>query len=111
MNRLGIPSFLLAFLLGVSGFLTAGLALGADKPIGNSTGEQLHNEFCSACHIRMTGGDGSALYIRHDSKIGNLDELKARVGYCSQQIGQQWNEETIMSVSEYLNQHWYHLKD
>lgn len=70
-------------------------------------GKQLHEQSCTSCHAKMTGGDGSALYIRSNRRVNSLPELNAQVRRCESNLELKWFDEDINSVTEYLNTNYY----
>ncbi len=71
-------------------------------------GLELHQSDCIECHSKMTGGDGSVLYAREDTLVRSMTELESRVHHCANGAKTGWNETQIESVSNYLNQTYYH---
>ena len=85
-------------------------ALVAWSPIGLTdveNGKALHDQNCQACHIGMTGGDGSVLYTRSQRKVGSLSALEAQVRRCEANLELKWFDEDIRDVVAYLNQAYY----
>ena len=70
-------------------------------------GEKLHQQSCTACHGKMTGGDGSTLYTRSNRRVNSLPALNAQVRRCESNLELKWFDEDINSVSEYLNAEYY----
>lgn len=70
-------------------------------------GEQLHDAHCTACHIGMTGGDGSLLYTRKDRRVNSLSALETQVRRCENSQGLQWFDDQVEDVVVYLNQTYY----
>lgn len=91
---------LLAF-IGMTVFTTA--YADDDKPDGSA----LHNDNCTACHIRMTDGDGSLLYTRKDHRVTSFTSLEAQVRRCENNIGLTWFDDQIFAVRDYLNETYY----
>ena len=93
-------------------FLAATLLL-ASLPIAHadiSTGQQLHQEHCIACHAQGFGQQGSEIYTRSDRRINSLAALHQQVNFCQNNLGLAWFEEEVESVAEYLNQQYYHVE-
>ncbi|MEJ2060100.1 MAG: c-type cytochrome [Gammaproteobacteria bacterium] len=72
-------------------------------------GKALYEGKCMACHVSMTGGDGSLLFTRSDRKIHSLDGLKTQVQRCATNTNTQWFPEEIDDVVKYLNTEYYHF--
>lgn len=70
-------------------------------------GEKLHETNCKACHVSMTGGDGSLLYTRQNRRVDSLAKLEAQVRRCESNLELKWFEEDINDVVQYLNKHYY----
>jgi mono/diheme cytochrome c family protein len=70
-------------------------------------GKNLHQQSCTACHGKMTGGDGSTLYTRSNRRVNSLPALNAQVRRCESNLELKWFDEDINSVSEYLNAEYY----
>jgi cytochrome c2 len=74
-------------------------------------GEELHQQSCTSCHIRMEGGDGSSLYTRSNRRVSSLSSLEAQVRRCESNLELKWFDEDIMSVSKYLNKEYYKFQE
>lgn len=70
-------------------------------------GEKLHEANCKACHISMTGGDGSLLYTRDNRRVNSLAKLEAQVRRCESNLELKWFEEDINDVVQFLNKNYY----
>ena len=79
----------------------------AEEKISAEYGMTLHDESCVACHIGMTGGDGSTLYTRSDRKVNSRNSLETQVQRCATNTNLPWFEEEVKSVAEYLDKTWY----
>jgi mono/diheme cytochrome c family protein len=81
------------------------------SPIGMAAdlknGEQLHNSQCRSCHIEMTGGDGSLLYMRDNRRVTSLKALQQRVRRCESNLELKWLDDDINDVVHYLNKTYY----
>lgn len=75
-------------------------ASGADL----ARGKALYEENCSMCHA----GD----YYPKKTKwiVRSLEKLRARVEYCQNEAGAEWDEGQIEDVAAYLNATYYHFK-
>ena len=69
----------------------------------------LHQENCIACHVAMTGGDGSLLYTRKDHKVSSIETLTKQVNRCQSSLGLNWSESQISAVQKYLNSTYYNF--
>lgn len=90
--------------------LTASLCIfsvGTLQAADAKRGETLHKDNCAACHINMTGGDGSILYTRNARRVTSLDKLGAQVRRCEANIGLGWWDEDIAEVITHLNTTYY----
>ena len=70
----------------------------------------MHDKACSACHIRMYGGDGSKMYARNTSVLSDKLELLQRVGACNSRINAGWFPEEEGNVAAWLNKTYYHFE-
>ncbi len=70
-------------------------------------GKKLHEQSCTACHVSMTGGDGSLLYTRKNRRVSSLNALKNQVRRCETNLELKWFEEDIENVVQYLNTSYY----
>ncbi len=91
------------FALLVATFSLSSLTLAANI----ENGKKLHEDHCKACHIAMTGGDGSLLYTRKNRRVNSLDALKNQVRRCESNLELKWFEEDIENVVQYLNTRFY----
>ena len=73
-------------------------------------GKPLHDKQCVACHVRLQGGDGSAMYTRKPRLINNGVALGQRVATCSAQTNAGWFPEDEANVAAWLNQTYYKFK-
>lgn len=85
------------------------LALSAGAQADPRRGEELHRANCVACHVNMTGGDGSVLYTRHNRRVQSLSGLEAQVRRCESNLELKWFDEDIEAVVGYLNDKYYHF--
>lgn len=74
---------------------------------GIAHGKTLHAQSCTACHSKMTGGDGHTLYIRSNRRVNSAAELDAQVRRCESNLELKWFDEDINSVTQYLNTTYY----
>ena len=45
-------------------------------------GKPLHDKQCVACHVKLLGGDGSAMYTRKPRLVNDMRALGQRVAVC-----------------------------
>ena len=67
---------------------------------------------CTACHVNMFGGDGSAIYTREDHSVKSVEGLMARVEVCNvnTQNGE-LNTDQLDDITAYLNETFYKYED
>jgi mono/diheme cytochrome c family protein len=95
----------------VTASLLALLSQGAfAEEVSIAHGKELHDQSCTSCHVRMQGGDGSALYTRSNRRVTSISSLEAQVRRCESNLELKWFDEDIMSVSKYLNAEYYKLE-
>jgi len=75
-------------------------------------GGKVLNERCTACHVNMFGGDGSAIYTREDHSVQTVEGLMARVEACNvnTQNGE-LNADQLDDITAYLNETFYLYED
>ena len=74
-------------------------------------GNKLESERCSACHVRMFGGDGSGIYTRPE-RVGSIEGLMKRVELCN--INTQNGElsaDQLDDITAHLNETYYLFDD
>jgi len=84
-------------------FASASIAANAED------GKQLHDKHCKACHVGMTGGDGSLLYTRNNRRVNAMEKLENQVRRCESNLELKWFDEDVNDVVEYLNVNYYHF--
>ena len=67
----------------------------------------LHDNFCSACHVNMFGGDGSSIYTRDTRRVQSIEGLMGQVAFCNQQTSAGLNEHEVDDIIAYLNETFY----
>ncbi len=82
-------------------------ALAAGDP---KLGKPLHDKHCVACHVKLLGGDGSAMYTRKPRLINDAAALARRVAVCASQTNAGWFPEDEANVTAWVNQNWYKFK-
>lgn len=70
----------------------------------------LHEKHCTACHVKMFGGDGNMVYTRSPRLISNPTALKQRVAACSAQTGAKLFPDEEEKIAAYLTQQFYKFK-
>jgi len=75
-------------------------------------GSQVLEERCTACHVNMFGGDGSAIYTREDHSVKTIEGLMQRVEVCNinTQNGE-LNADQLDDITSYLNETYYKYED
>ena len=86
------------------------LSLPAQAAGDPKLGKPLHDKQCVACHVKLLGGDGSAMYTRKPRLINNAAALGQRVAACSAQTNAGWFPEDEAHVAAWLNQAYYKFK-
>jgi hypothetical protein len=97
------PLLRLMLLLGIT---TAAHAAGDAK-----LGKPLHDKHCTACHIKLFGGDGSKVYTRSPRLINDATALGQRVATCSAQTGAKLFPDDEAHIAAYLAQQFYRFKE
>jgi hypothetical protein len=97
---------------GVVLVITAASALANPFPKADpQQGEKLVNESkCNVCHVRLVGGDGTAIFTRSDRKVRTAAGLLSQVRTCNTMLGTNWFPEDEENVASYLNQTYYKFK-
>jgi mono/diheme cytochrome c family protein len=82
--------------------------------IANATdlkrGGDLHQKNCVACHVKLVGGDGTALFTRADRRVQSFAALQTQVRRCKDNLGLTWFDEEVDDVAAYLNKSYYKFK-
>ena len=75
-------------------------------------GGKVLDERCTACHVKMFGGDGSAIYTREDHRVKTVEGLMAQVEMCNvnTQNGE-LNADQVDDITAYLNETFYRYED
>ena len=89
--------------------LACATASAADAP-DVQKGAKLYAQYCTGCHIRLVGGDGTAIHTRKDSIIHNLNALQQRVAFCSTQINAHLFPDEEADIAAWLNGKFYRFK-
>ncbi len=87
--------------------LSAAVSLPAQGAVDPTTGRQLHDKTCVACHVQRYGGDGSKIYLRADRMIHSRAALDRRVATCSAMTNAGWLPDDEANVAEYLATRYY----
>ena len=73
-------------------------------------GQQLFEKHqCNRCHIKIMGGDGSAIFTRPDHKIRSARQLLGQIDICSANVGVTFTPQEKQNLAAYLNR-FYNLK-
>jgi mono/diheme cytochrome c family protein len=83
------------------------LSLPAQAAGDPKLGKPLHDKQCVACHVKLLGGDGSAMYTRKPRRFNNAVALGQRVAACSAQTNAGWFPDDEAHVAAWLNQTYY----
>lgn len=92
-------------------FISLVLLASASITANAEDGKQLHDKHCKACHVGMTGGDGSLLYTRNNRRVNSLEKLESQVRRCESNLELKWFDEDVNKVVEFLNVNYYHFKN
>lgn len=75
-------------------------------------GGKLLDARCSACHVNMFGGDGSAIYTRKDHSVRTVEGLMARVEVCNINTqNSELNADQRDDLTAHLNEVFYKFED
>lgn len=92
-----LPHSLIAVFVGMTLFLAASTAQGADA----KAGQKLYEKNCTGCH-------DTSIHTRGDkSIIHSLSALKKRIKFCESMAKAGWGESQLEDVAAYLNTHFY----
>lgn len=98
-------------LLLVAGALGAPLSLHAADDIllpGNAaSGKKIYDAKCTACHVSLVGGDGTAIHTRPARRIKTAEGLVGRVQGCNHQLKAGLNPDQINDIVAHLYQAYY----
>jgi cytochrome c len=86
------------------------LSIAAQAAGDPKLGKPLHEKQCVACHVKLLGGDGSAMYTRKPRLINDARALGQRVATCSAQTNAGWFPEDEANVAAFLNRTYYKFK-
>lgn len=78
-----------------------------DPKIGQTL---VNQQKCAACHARLTGGDGTELYLRGNRRVTSPDKLRAQIAYCNSQLKSGFFPEDEEHVAAFLNREYYKFK-
>lgn len=65
---------------------------------------------CVACHIKIFGGDGSAIFTRPEHKVKTAPSLASQITTCSSNLGLMLFEDDEENLGAYLNKKYYKFK-
>ena len=77
------------------------------KSVQAFNADSVHQEHCTACHARITGGDGRLLYRGAEGIVEDVIQLHARVDHCRRGAGLDWTEEHIAAMRDFLDERFY----
>lgn len=98
-------------MLGLTGFISLVTAVFGSETSGKEPQVPVgYQEACKDCHAAMVGGMGEHLYRRADRLVDSYEALSRRVQYCSRGAETGWDHLQIKTVTDYLNQRYYHFK-
>jgi mono/diheme cytochrome c family protein len=84
-------------------FLCLTVSLSSHAAGDPKLGKPLHDKQCVACHAKLLGGDGSAMYTRKPRLINSAAALGQRVATCAAQTNAGWFPEEEAHVAAGLN--------
>lgn len=80
-------------------------------PFGEpALGKKVLEVKCSGCHVRLFGGDGSAVFTRDGRKVSSAQSLLAWVQRCNAANATGLGGEEEESIAAYLNAQYYKFK-
>lgn len=90
----------------------AALAQAAPFAAGDpAAGRQLFEQNnCNSCHIKVVGGDGSAIFTRTERKATSAEKLAMLIYACSGSAGMELTPQDESNLGAYLNQNYYLFK-
>ncbi len=65
--------------------------------------EKFHQANCTGCH-------DSKVYTRSNRRVNSLPRLESQVRMCDANLGKKLFEDDILSLTNYLNDNYYHFK-
>jgi len=90
--------------------LSSWLLIGqASYAADSEKGRKLHGENCVTCHKSLTNEEPDSLYTRENRRVTSLDALQKQVERCQFSLGLQWFDDEIATVTQYLNDNFYHF--
>jgi mono/diheme cytochrome c family protein len=90
---------------------TAAVWAAAMLPGDAGHGKKLYDAKCAACHVQLTGGDGSALFTRPNHTVRSVEGLMGRVEGCNRRVNANLSRNDVNDVVKYLNQTYYKFED
>ena len=87
--------------------LFGALALFDLKDVQAFDAGSVHQEHCTACHARVTGGDGTLLYRGTEGLVGDAEQLLARVDHCRKGAKFDWTKEHVAAMRDFLDERYY----
>ena len=64
--------------------------------------EKFHQANCTGCH-------DSKVYTRSNRRVNSLPRLESQVRMCDANLGKKLFEDDILSLTDYLNDNYYHF--
>ncbi|HDK38244.1 MAG TPA: cytochrome c [Thiolapillus brandeum] len=65
--------------------------------------EKFHQDSCTGCH-------DSSVYTRKKRRVNSLSRLESQVRMCDANLGKKLFDNDIHSLTNYLNDNYYHFK-
>jgi mono/diheme cytochrome c family protein len=99
--------------MGLAALIAASATAQQPAPFANGdakAGATIHAKDCVACHARLSGGDGSALYTRPEHKVTTAAKLRSQVAFCNTQLSTHYFPEEEEHLAAYLNLRYYHFQ-
>jgi cytochrome c553 len=87
-------------ILALSLIALAPFATSQAEEAAHGTGETLYQAHCTSCH-------GTDVMTRSDHRVQSMEQLKAQVQRCEQNLKLKWVDDDIEHVVRYLNQAFY----
>ncbi|MCP4010452.1 MAG: cytochrome c [Proteobacteria bacterium] len=96
-----------------SALLLSHQALALATLLGDAeNGAKVLEDRCTACHVNMFGGDGSAIYTRDDHSVKTIEGLMQRVEVCNTNTQNgELNADQLDDITSYLNETHYKYED
>ncbi|WP_456374041.1 cytochrome c [Thiolapillus sp.] len=79
------------------------LVIGAAQASDDFHAEKYHQSNCTGCH-------DSKVYTRSNRRVSSLPGLESQVRMCDANLGKKLFDDDILSLTQYLNDNYYHFK-